>query len=252
MFSIPVRRHRWSTQTAVDTYTHAQTGKTVTLVGVAHIGPAQYYAELQGLVDGLESQAEVQYELCRKPDPDEEMTDQERELVRRLLDSDQKALAPLLGMVTQSAMTYRDGWLNKDMTMLESLRLLPNPESIAKGHAELIEVLTAVRFARWCALQMMKYSGLLVLISAGSQKLSSKGRATRAVIMDMRNDIASQAAVDAPGNVVSIWGAEHLIGIGKRLRRSGYRRTGRSWYTCVPRGHRVPENLPTEVVAEGA
>jgi hypothetical protein len=63
---------------------------------------------------------------------------------------------------------------------------------------------------------------------------SRKGGLLEEFILESRNEVAMRGIESylPEGDVASIWGAAHLRGIGKSLKRAGFREVRREWFTA--------------------
>lgn len=242
-----LRVRRRILQTPVITWRKPGRPGTVTVVGVAHLGEPGYYAAVAAVIDEAErGGAAVHYELIDQPTPGElaAVTGEEiaaYEALRRQLDSGTTdALAGYYGWVYQTdALAYPPRWRNTDMNSLELVRALgpeniiaagqPPPTSVGQQHA-LAAGMSGVLFRLMTVLPVTALTG--------------KADTDRPVILDQRNEIAL-AALPPSGDVVLIWGAEHLIGIGRALCRAGFRRISRAWLPAgtLPPLHRSLADL---------
>jgi len=205
-----------------------------------HIGETGYYATLQHLIATLEaSGALVQYEAITKATEEEwaTATDEERAAIKALFD-DRKLLESILGRygwVSQHALPYQEHWVNVDLTDLELVRLI-GPENIpAMGltaqDGDLGAPLMAILFRAlaWDRLGLLRY---LIRRDEGRRQFEN-------VVVNHRNTVAGQGlfSTDPGRDVVLIWGADHLTGIGGLLRQAGFRHTGTQWLNA---GHLPP------------
>lgn len=239
------RNRRGVTETPVDRYQHPDTGKTITLVAMLHVAEPSFYVNVAWLACRLQrGGAEVHYELSRSPMPSDPMTDEERDLIARMRKGNSISLvAKVLGLETQHGLAIQPGWVNTDMTMLEMLREHRYPQTMASSSDALREALADEQIGRAVArlaLLIYRHIGLLAAVRRPIGMLTAKGREDRRVIVKMRNQIAIDAALAAPGDVVALWGGEHIAGIAAGLRRHGYRRTGRKWLSALSKYHKLP------------
>lgn len=248
---MPVTRiHHGATQTRVDEYRHPDNGKIITLVGMVHIATPQYYKEVAAFAARLVRTrgAQVHYEMTKRPVGDEEMTDAERELIARLrANRNTEAVAELLGLVTQYDLPILAGWVNTDITTLDLIRTHRYPDMLVSDSELLRDVLEdPQRRAIVGRLMLFIYRriGLFSLLRDPISRLTKKGREHQRVLIGVRNQIAIQAAIAAPGSVVALWGGEHLAGIGNGLREHGYSRYAYTWLDAIPAGYKLPEQGP--------
>jgi hypothetical protein len=216
-------RYKRGLEVATDTY--EKDGRTVTLIGVSHIADKDFWATTQALISDREAEgASVHYELIER--------DIEGPRQRTF---DMKTLAPVLGMQFQfDGLNYKDSWTRTDMTASEFLAHATRRGPKAPTEEQLAEVLRVIggsdkrrRVTRWFMMRLLLAVRYLPLPGPMGVPLS--------IVLGVRNLIAAKAALEASGDVVAIWGAAHLPGIGKILRDHGFVRTAREWTTAISR-----------------
>lgn len=229
-----IRRRRGCLQAAVDTY--ADGNRTITLVGMSHVADAEFFALTTERVVQLErAGAEVHYELIGPPGPHELVTDQQRDWIDRLRAGQNHAVVrALLGLDTQHSMHFPDHWHRTDLSIVEILDGLPDPEAFVARSERFTAAISDMeeskaRWALWFVLGLMPYLGpIAALTSRGEDDL----------VLRRRNQIAVAAALSTDHDVVAIWGAAHLTGIAAGLRAAGFRRVATEWVDAVRLGGR--------------
>jgi uncharacterized protein YbaP (TraB family) len=228
-------RGRRRVETAVWTLQHETTGRTVTLVGIMHIGNSRYFSDLSGvLADLAGAGAEVHVEGVAQRD-EESATDWER---ARLTQADGWGDAEetgdtvaLLRLESQGAqLELPPGYRNVDLSRLELLRrvgweayrrlLAPPPETAAGRHlSPALRATLRFELRHRRALERLR-------------SLRARNRRVNRVVIDERNEtaFAGGAQALARGDVVLVWGADHLPGLAARFRAGGYRLTGEAWF----------------------
>lgn len=203
-------------------YRNALTGHRIAIQPAVHIGTPEFYADLKWRLMGLEMLGyKVHVEGTRIPElSDVVITDQEKDWLERLrITAAYQALAEALELVGQRSMGYEPTWENHDVTMLDMLRLVDDPEATVdrfEGFAKMVELFEelpqAKVFFRWIITSywVMKTVSLF----------SRKDRTAHA----RREEVAVAAAVSSVQPVVMFWGAAHLPGMDRLLRQGGYRR----------------------------
>jgi hypothetical protein len=215
-------------QTATDTYTNGP--KTIVVIGVTHLASTEFWDGLNWTLTELEGTGyQVQYEAvkCDIPNPPPEPMPM-------------REMADALGLTYQASpegMTRPPAhWVNADMPLSRFLADA-DPAQLqaaydddgAKGR-EIIKLLReepiARTLARWLLVRALPVAERLINATPYG--------VPRTTIIDARNRIAAEHALAHPGNVVTVWGAGHLKGIGKHLRAAGYVRTTRKWAVTIP------------------
>lgn len=226
-----IRRRRGHLQTAIDTYTNST--RTVTLIGMIHVADAAFFTTVADRVDRLEQGgAEVHFELITSPNAHELVSEQVRDWIRRLRAATHHSLlGALLGLDTQHKMTMKDHWLRTDITLVELLDDLPDPERFVSNVEKMCILLEGddpemTRKAMWLIFGWMPYLAPVAKLFAGS-------RGDDRVIVDRRNTLAIDAALSTDADVVAMWGAAHLPGIAAGIRRAGFRTVSSEWLDAI-------------------
>lgn len=217
---------------ATDIYTNGN--KVIAIAGVCHIADASFWENLNRRISGYENMGySVQYERIS-----DDLSADEKKKVKGGEGTGvlYAKLAEIAGLHAQSnAITYKDHWKNTDITMSEWLKLGKSAHSLmamiseaSAGLDKIIELGGQDRVGRDLRFGLRWMPVVQVIIP--------KDKARDAILIDLRNEIAADAMLKAEGNVVSIWGAGHLNGIGKILRKAGFKRESRVWTTAVGRG----------------
>jgi len=236
-------------QTPVVTYRHRSTGR---LVGMMHIGVPAYFEAVAATVADLErAGAVVQFEGVRPPTAEElaDATDAELAAVARFDEfvAFVTAISGTLGWVVQRAeegLPYPDRWTNVDMDVLQLVRLVTPPvieRTLGKsaGTATLLgehSVETSRALLSLALRLAMSPAPAAAMSLAGGRDGRRDRRALQASVLDGRNEVAL-AGVKAAGrtdDVVLIWGAAHLPGMGEVLRAWGYHQTSVKWLSVGP------------------
>jgi len=217
------------------TLTHPGTGRTVTLVGTMHIGDATYFGRLSTVLDRLAADgAEIHVEGISRHDEDR-LTDWERD---RLDEADGWADAEtagaavrLLSLESQGAnLRLPDGTRNVDLSHAELLRgvgwdnyrrlfAIEPAGPPAPGFGPVVRA--AVRF-------QLRHSRALEDL----RSLRPRNRRVHRVVIGERNRRAFTGAVEAlgRGDVVLVWGTDHLPGLARLFRAAGCRLRHQEWF----------------------
>jgi hypothetical protein len=222
------------TRTAVETWRHPEGGRTVTLVGTIHLGSQKYYDRIGILVADLQAGgAQVHAEGVASPPKHTPMTEEEAAALAKMRLSPMYTwLAEELGLVVQRIPGDRSRWVNTDMNALEFLRALPDRESFLKTFDQFDEMVAELNGEKMPPLVGKIIRGAIRVMASrpGTAIIRRRGRKNPngAVIDTARNAIALQAIYETTDDVVAIWGAAHLPGIGEGLANRGFRRIART------------------------
>lgn len=221
-------------RTAVWTLVHPVTGRTVTLFGTMHIGDAAYFRQLSTLLADLAvSGAEIHVEGISNSDEDRPNEWEKDRLTEAGGWADPEtagAAVALLQLASQGELIVPEGARNVDMSHLELLRRvgwrnyrrLMAPQPVSPFTAGLGPLVRAVlRFQ----LRHQRFFERL-------QSLRRSNRLVNQVVMQERNRIAFAGAGEAlsRGDVVLVWGPDHLPGLAKLFSGAGYRRRHECWF----------------------
>lgn len=202
------------------------------LLGVSHVAEASFWEEVAALVADKESAgSQVHYEMVEN-DTGEAMK----------LGLDVRRFAQAAGMVFQKdGLPYPDHWLRTDMSLSEYLSH-GNPAKIQKAldredqNEDDLDLLSSYEGLPLLARRFFVY-GMPVLHRLFWLKDHLGGKSSlgisHKITIDARNKIGVDAALSAESNVVAIWGAAHLPGMGKLLEQAGFIETDRRWLVSV-------------------
>jgi hypothetical protein len=238
-----LRVRRGVLQTPVIRYGHRATGRSVTLVGTAHIGEASYYKRLHATVTQLEAAgAVVCYEWVR-PAAEEDWvaaTASERaarDAPRAMGEGNFRRLCRSLGWVEQGAVfMWAASWRNVDMTDLELVRAA-RPEVVRGVGEDLADAFGSPSLAQDQADALAGAAAAVVfrLVSLDwfdrMQQMATWDDASRHfshVQIEGRNARALES-LPSDTDAVLLWGAGHLPGLAAGLTERGYRRQGTTW-----------------------
>lgn len=221
-------------RTAVWTLTHPVTERTVTLVGTMHIGDGTYFRNLSELLSDLAAGgAEVHVEGIARRDGDCLNEWEEDRLAEAETWDDAEttgAAVKLLSLESQSVhLRLPDGTRNIDLSHAELLRRVgwdnyrrlfaPQPDAPATpGFGPVVR--TAIRF-------QLRHGRMLEALGS----LRPRNRRVNRVVIDDRNQRAFEGATETltRGDVVLVWGTDHLPGLARLFTAAGYRLRRETW-----------------------
>ncbi len=220
--------------TAVRTLVHPRTHRVVTLVGTMHIGEARYFEELSAVVEGLSaSGAEVHVEGISHR-YDDYMRKWERNC---LVAADGWAHPETIGAATSLGVESQG----------VRMRLPEEARNIDLSHVELLRGVGWDNYRRLFAPRLAEPSGRRagpVVRRAISFEFRHRGaldrlrslrgrhRTMNQVVIRDRNRIAFAGAVEAlaRGDVVLVWGADHLPGLARLFSLQGFHLRRETWF----------------------
>jgi hypothetical protein len=219
--------------TAVRTLIHPRTARIVTLVGTMHIGDASYFTELSDVVEGLADQgAEVHVEGISHREAS--MKSSERNSLATAnswAHPETVGVAAFLSVESQGVkLRVPEGARNIDLSDVELLRRVgwynyrrlfapplaePSPRRVGRVMRAAI------------AFQLRHRRGLHRLRS-----LRSSYRRLNDVVIGERSRIAFGGAVEAltRGDVVLVWGADHLPSLVRMFALQDYHLRREEWF----------------------
>jgi hypothetical protein len=228
-----LRLRRRDVETVVRVFEAPGTGRRLTLVATMHLGDGAYYDALSALLADLAAAgAAVHYERIRRAD-DADLTADERARLESIGGSGYPvglaAFVDALGLELQGErLVLPAGARNVDVTDVELLRALGWDR-----YRRLVEPPTvtiderAAPLARPAFRFLLKHGRTIDRFRALS---AANRQATRFMIGD-RNRFALAEALQASAthDVALVWGAAHLPGLARGLRRHGYRLHAERW-----------------------
>ena len=239
-----LRVRRGVLQTPVIRYRHRGTGRTVTLVGTAHVGEAGYYSRLHALVTQLEAAGAIVCYEWVGPAAEQEWAAASaseraaRDAPRAMGEETFRRVCRSLGWVEQGAVfTWAASWRNADMTDLELVRLA-RPETVHGLREDLADVFgSSLGQDQADALAGAAAAVVFRLMSLDwfdrLRHMATWDGASRHynhVQIEERNARAL-ASLPSGADAVLLWGAGHLPGLAAELTKTGHRRQGTTWVT---------------------
>lgn len=223
-------------------YEHPVTKRVVVFVAAIHIAEPTYYVAIQELIDSLKGY-HVLFEGTGKLSPQEEqsLTPKEKEIASQFdfIFDLTKMFGELMSLQYQkNGLTYPVSWINTDMRLYDLIRAFVQRDLyLVKRGWEVEDPFTEEfeqNIARWLIDKIFNRLVPVATILAVGTLFSRNMRGEKRLILDARNEIAFQG-IDQylkDGNIVTIWGAAHLPGIEKCLKKSGFREVRREWFTA--------------------
>lgn len=216
------RLSRGEIQTPQHTFTNGK--RTIVLYGVSHIAEQSFWVITRDRIQDLENAGyEVHYEMVKN--------DMDNPPMEGVLDY--KALSGIFKLQSQKdGLIYGDTWKRTDITTSQ-LYAQSDMEKVRHLGVKMTEAMTAIKALDPAPTGFLRFLMKAVLTVSRFIKQGSLAGIPRSIIVDQRNGVALNAALRAKGNVVAIWGAEHLPGISAGLRAHGFRHVNTAWTTAI-------------------
>ncbi len=237
-----IRRTGKNIETPVVFYEHPETKRRVVFIATMHIAEPEYFAALQRLIDSL-SDYKVLFEGVGKITPQERQAFSKQE---RRLAKDFEYIFGLMSFVgtmmslrhQRECLAYRSNWVNTDMKLGDIVRLFASYDVclLSKKERKLTDVEdeTTKLLTQWFLNKLFSQFVSVFLIERIVVFFSRQKGLAKKFILETRNEEAVRG-IDkylTEGNVATVWGAAHLRGIEKRLKRAGFREIRREWFTA--------------------
>ena len=221
-------------RTAVWSLTHPATGRTVTLVGTMHIGDATYFRNLSELLAGLAAGgAEIHVEGIARRDGDCLNEWEEDRLAEADTWDDPEttgAAVRLLALESQSQLRLPDETRNIDLSQAELLRRVgwDNYRRLFATPPEAPAIPGFGPVVRGAMGFQLRHGRMIDAL----RSLRPRNRRVDRAVIGQRNQRAFEGASETltEGNVVLVWGTEHLPGLARLFTAAGYSRTHEEWY----------------------
>src|SRR3989344_4305362 len=237
-----IRNTSGKLQTPEVFYEHSVTKRIVAFVQVIHIAEPAYYAAIQELIDSLKGY-KILFEATGKLSPQEEqaLTQKEKDISSQFdfIFDLMKKINELMSLQYQKdGLTYSASWINTDMRLYDLIRAFAQQDiSLIKKGRDIDDPFTeefGQTVARWFINKLFsRFIPVGVVLSVVAFSSRDK-RVAKRLILDARNEIAFQGINEylKDSDIVTIWGAAHLSGIEKCLKKSGFREVRREWFTA--------------------
>jgi hypothetical protein len=202
-------------------------GRTVTLIGMVHVGKPATYRRVRSAVLAMErAGAQVQYEGVRRLGEGAELTDAERDLAERLKGglSELYEYFAASGLALQSRhLRPEPSWVNADVDIVQLIRAMDDPEGFVRMFEEFREMRQefpgTARVLSTVLIKTMVTRRWVRTLVARRSRMSEQS-----AIGALRDASAVTAILAATTDVVALWGEAHLDGIGEGLRAAGFER----------------------------
>ncbi len=236
-----IRNKNGRLETAVVFYHHPKTKKQVVFIATLHLAEREYYAALQQRITALPGH-QILFEGVGKLSAQEEqaLTEKEHSVAKHFDDifGWMRKIGELMSLQYQKeGLTYDSSWINTDIRLSELIRSFARHDIYLTNQEKKIDSLfcnESAQFTKWFINKLFsRFVPGAVLIDALAF-LSRKKRLAKKFILDARNTKAVRGINEhlKNGNIVTIWGAAHIRGIERELKRSGFRAVRREWFAA--------------------
>lgn len=237
--SSSVRQRNRVLETPIVSYRHQTSGRHVIMIGTVHVGDAQYYRILQSVIDRLTNFA-ILFEAVH-PITEEELialNEQERlayQWAQEAFKFMRDAAELLSAQHQRTGLRYEPTWIQTDTTLREIVKKLATIKFVARARTfrsdDLFHNEETRPLVQWLLNFILGNLPALSALTSPHRLLSRSRREFHRIIVTERDLIAATSITQhvEQGDVVSIWGAGHLPGIGRHLRARGFVEIDRIW-----------------------
>ena len=244
-----------------------QKGHKITLLGVMHIAEQPFWSKLTQTL--LNTKNTVHLEGVKPFNKETSVaTVEEQNKMDSLLKvaSFSRILAKETGLVFQldgikTALTDagtalpETGWQNVDMNVQAAVKHI-NADELNETAASLDKLVTEFQkddapFSLGSFMLFMIRNPKILKALTFFTQLTKKDKnealdALQGFILDDRNEYAIAEALKVENDVILVWGAAHLEGMGKLLKKAGYRHQQRKWNLLISKGFTIPKKAPED------
>ncbi len=237
-----IRNTGGNIETPVVFYEHPETKRQIVFIATIHFAEPEYFTALQRLIESL-SGHKILFEGMGKLSPQEEqaLTEKERSVARYLdhIFGVARKIGEIMSLQYQKeGLAYDSSWVNTDMRLYDLIRSFAQHDiRLLKKERDFNDLFgdeSAQLFVRWFVNKLFSRFVPIVVIVGALVFFSRDKRLAKKFILEARNEEAVRGINEhlVEGNVATIWGAEHLRGIEKRLKRAGFREVRCEWFTA--------------------
>ncbi len=253
-----IRKKNNIIQTPIISYSRPADRRKIALMGTIHIAEKEYFSILQNIIGHFENKCgfKILYEGLR-PDEDPSNNEEEKKIWSQMerffnmlnFASERSGLAyQMNGLEYQN---NKENWVNSDMQAGELIRLLAADGITSKEIDKFFPAferagsfLNNIRLSELFPYIMdfcLRNMGLLALLS---YFLPNRSPILKHII-ESRNRVALQKIkeyLQLGDNILAIWGASHLRGLEKGIKKMGFRKLDTLWVDAYHiRGLKMPK-----------
>ena len=237
-----IRNINGNISTPVVFYEHPDTKRRIVFIATVHLAEAEYFTALQRLIESL-SGYKILFEGVGKLSPEEEqaLTQKERKVAEHFyyIFGMMRKIGEMMSLQHQKeGLAYDASWINTDMRLYDLIRLFAQHDirflKKERGFDDFFGDESAQLFTRWFINKLFSRFVPVAVLTSVFVFFSRNKRLAKRFILKARNEEAVHGINKhlAEGNVAAIWGAMHLRGIEKQLKRAGFREVRREWFTA--------------------
>ena len=229
-----IRKSEIGLETRTQSYTN-RNGRTITTVGAMHAATPESWVELIDFLVLAESKGSVIHLEGVQPANDSNISDFERKSIAAMtsLISLGQSLSELTGLQYQKeAFLQAPRWEKHDLSIIDVVRGMDDKtlEFISGISVEGINI--SPEKAIWGLRNINRVRWIGFFVPTVRRLLAS--------LIDDRNVFAVKQAIAENKDVVLFWGAAHLPGMHKLLRKAGFKPTKSSWRLVIPSSYVSP------------
>lgn len=219
---------------ASHTYYNEFTGRTMKIIGVCHVADDLFWDEVQESISLFEDAypgSQVHFEGVI----DEKLAGAKPDR------SGTNRFCKKMGLIAQhNGLFYFDHWIRTDLKLSQIQAKMKDPDKLMpyveqdKWLGEFADILEEKPHWVKRVHRIFRY-----LVAFMPQRHTD----TTAAVLDARNHHAVSTMMTTGTDIITIWGAQHLHGMGKILTSSGYQLIDTEWNICISRPAGARHNL---------
>jgi len=239
-----VRSTRFGLEVQTVQFTNPRTHHDINIIGVVHIAHSSFWTQLQEKMNEASKDGVLHLEgVKRSMGPLREKDSERVDKLMKMAGISQK-LAKLTKLTFQKDALKVDGLNAKNVDAYAEdvarrideqtlAKMSASAEKIASSKAKEEDLATIVVW-------VLKNMGWIGNVQKFVKFFSPTSLSMDSAILDYRNKIAIGEALKEKEHVTLVWGAGHIPGMTRLLKRAGYIERGSSWATAVPSSYQVP------------
>lgn len=241
-----IRNFKGALQTPVHCYKHPATQKTVLLIGMVHIAESAYFEKIYKTARFLEEGPchKVLYEFVKvAPKEIETLNPKERKLHKQLLAYREfhRKIAEVMSLQyqfdTNLGARVSSSWICNDIDGRAFLQKLIQEKVDVFRLKEMEKIIEQISkpAIQWYINEMLGETAAIAVIAKMVCRIFPVKKKLFRIVLDWRNEIAVKKIIEELSgghSVVSFWGAAHLPGIGRLLKRQGFVKISEDWITA--------------------
>jgi hypothetical protein len=234
-----LRRQGRSLQTPQRVYTHPETGRRITLIGMVHVGEPRYFDQVKAVIAECEAAgAVVHSEASPKHLTDDQllkMTPEEAEVIQEFKRGSHliKHQVPAFGWIDQTSAfwPWPETWQFIDLSRIDMIRMT-GTEKLLRFIRRINDMMDwEDNDSKKPHMYRLSIATTFRLAASNSKRVQRRLEPpVHKVLVDHRNKVAMDAVHATTQDVVLVWGSKHLVGMEADLRDHGYVRVSETWH----------------------